>query len=127
MGCGLWEWYDPPMCNVAANLVPLLRDEIMKLNCHLNEVDGLSEERSNNLHSCIRENHQLKYEINSCEEENNMLKKKVITCQNEAEASLEEIDRLRDAFVLQKRTLKLYKCATLMLVMFMLFLLYLSG
>ena len=40
-GCGFWEWYDPPLCPIATELIPMLRDEIIQVKDALDVKESI--------------------------------------------------------------------------------------
>lgn len=94
----MWEWFDWPLPSVAAELVPLLRDEIAKMMCNMNELDGLIEQDGNYLSEYHSEIMSLKNEIKWWEETTESLKYKNRMCKNEIASCLGEIGRMRVQF-----------------------------
>lgn len=40
-GCGFWKWYDPPICAIAKQFIPILRDEMIEVKSTLSVKEGV--------------------------------------------------------------------------------------
>ncbi|XP_020245250.1 uncharacterized protein LOC109823384 [Asparagus officinalis] len=115
-GCGMWEWFDRPLCNVSSTLFPILRDEILNLRSELKLRD--------------RQIQRVEAEVKDCHVENANFRDQLQVLYDENACSLEEISKLRDEsfrleglLQLEKRRMMLLKRGSLISLLFVVFLL----
>lgn len=114
----MWEWFDSPMCLVASQLFPLIREELSDMRRKISAKDGLVEGCERELRNCHDIIAKMKEEIELCHGETESCMQEILKLRTERSAYVSELEQQK-----VKMSLYLWGCR-FMIIALTLFCLY---